>query len=373
MAKGFQAEVRVRHDGKVVNGKSLASLLSLGADAGCRLTLLASGPDEQEALRALQDAVAAGLGEEDEIEEALIGLPEWRPSGSAVSVPGIAASPGIAIGPLWHLRRRRLVVERTARDPRAQEGKLRGGIESARAELRDLYEEVKAKSGAGKASIFRAHEAFLDDPDLEREAVAAIRAGTSAGWSWREVINARADELSKVADPLVAARAVDLRDVGERVLRFLAASDDAEVQLPDHPVIMVAEDLAPSDTAAIDPARVVGFATALGGGTSHTAIIARALGIPAMVGAGPAVLDQGQGEVAVLDGQTGTLWLQLSGEDLAAAAAAQRDIAALRDREYQRAISRRSCAMGTASRWRRTSPLPGRRRLRWRPGLKASG
>ena len=336
VAKGFQAEVRVRHDGKVVNGKSLASLLSLGADAGSTLTLFASGPDDQEALRALQDAVASGLGEkQEEAEEAVPELPEWRPSGSATGVPGIAASPGIAIGPLWHLKRRRLVVERTARDPRVEEGRLRSGIESARAELRDLYEEVRAKSGAGKASIFRAHEAFLDDPDLEREAVAAIRAGTSAGWSWREVTNARAEELSKVEDPLVAARAVDLRDVGQRVLRFLAESDDAETQLPDHPVILIAEDLAPSDTAAIDPARVVGFATALGGGTSHTAIIARALGIPAMVGAGPALLDLNQDEVAVLDGQTGNLWLHLTDEDLAAAAATQQDIAALRDREYQ--------------------------------------
>ena len=79
----------------------------------------------------------------------------------------------------------------------------------------------------------------------------------------------------------------------------------------------------------------MGFATALGGGTSHTAIIARALGIPAMVGAGPAVLNQNQGEVAVLDGQTGNLWLHLTDEDLAAAAATQQDIAALRDREYQ--------------------------------------
>ena len=133
---------------------------------------------------------------------------------------------------------------------------MRSAIESARAELRDLYEAVRAKSGAGKASIFRAHEAFLDDPDLAREAVAAIRTGTSAGWSWREVTNARAQELSKVEDPLVAARAVDLRDVGQRVLRFLAESDDAEAQLPDHPVILIAEDLAPSDTAAIDQVNV---------------------------------------------------------------------------------------------------------------------
>ena len=317
VAKGFQAEVRVRHDGKVVNGKSLASLLSLGADAGSTLTLLASGPDEEEALRALQDAVASGLGEEEEeADEA----PSRCRSGGPRVLP--SACPGSR--PRRGLRSARCGTSSGGagrgahrQRPAAEEGKLRSGIESARAELRDLYEEVKAKSGAGKASIFRAHEAFLDDPDLEREALAAIRTGTSAGWSWREVINARAEELSKVEDPLVAARAVDLRDVGQRVLRFLAESDDAEAQLPDHPVILIAEDLAPSDTAAIDPARVVGFATALGGGTSHTAIIARALGIPAMVGAGPALLNQNQDEVAVLDGQTGTLWLHLGEEDLA--------------------------------------------------------
>lgn len=336
VAKGFEADIRVRHDGKVANGKSLASLLSLGADGGSTVTLLASGPDEHEALRALEDAVAAGLGEEEEEAEAAVAeLPEWRPAGPATGVPGIAASPGIAIGPVWHLKRRRLVVERTAKDPVAEEHRLRSGIESARSELRDLYEEVKAKSGAGKASIFRAHEAFLDDPDLEREAYAAIRGGESAGWAWREVIERSADELSKVDDPLLSARAVDLGDVGQRVLRFLAASDDEAPQLPGHPVILVADDLAPSDTAAIDPSRVVGFATALGGGTSHTAIIARALGIPAMVGAGPAVLATKQNAPVVLDGATGMLWLDLGDDDLAAAETAQRDIAAVRDREYQ--------------------------------------
>jgi phosphocarrier protein FPr len=126
-----------------------------------------------------------------------------------------------------------------------------------------------------------------------------------------------------------------MRDVGERVLRFLASSDDEEPQLPGHPVILIADDLAPSDTAAIDPARVVGFATALGGGTSHTAIIARALGIPAIVGAGPAVLAVQQNAPAVLDGITGTLWLDVSDDDRAAAERTQQDIAALRDREYQ--------------------------------------
>ncbi|MDQ4070905.1 MAG: phosphoenolpyruvate--protein phosphotransferase, partial [Actinomycetota bacterium] len=250
-------------------------------------------------------------------------------------VRGIAASPGIAIGPLWHLKRRRLVVERTARDPVAEERRLRKAIESARAELRDLYEDVKARSGPGKAAIFRAHEAFLDDPDLLAASGEDIRGGSSAGWAWREAIGARVSALQRVDDPLLAARAVDLGDVGQRVLRFLAETDEDEPHLPDHPVVLVADDLSPSDTAAIDPKRVVGFSTALGGPTSHTAIIARALGIPAIVGAGPAVLAPSDGTPVVLDGSAGTLWHDVEERDLEAARQAQRDIEAVRDAEYR--------------------------------------
>jgi phosphoenolpyruvate-protein phosphotransferase len=336
VASGFDADVRVRAGEKVANGKSLASLLTLGAGAGARLTVLAQGADQDAALAALVAAVAAGLGEEDEHDDG--GAPAvatWAPEGEATGVPGIGASPGIAIGPLWHLKRRNLVVERQAKDPAVEERRLRQGIQSARAELHDLYEEVKAKSGAGKAAIFRAHEAFLSDPDMEAEAVRTIGAGASAGWAWRAMIEARTGELSKVDDPLLAARAVDLGDVGQRVLRFLAHSDDEAPQLPGHPVILIADDLTPSDTAAIDPRRVVGFVTALGGPTSHTAIIARALGIPAIVGAGPSVLAQPQNAPAVLDGSTGTLWLGLSDADLKAAQGAQADLEVIRDDEHR--------------------------------------
>ena len=338
VAKRFESDVRVRHGRRVANGKSLASLLGLGADAGSTLTLLAAGADQDAALSALREAVAAGLGEEEGEEPAGPPVPAstaWAPGDTATGVPGIAASPGIAIGPLWHLKRRRLVIERTARDPAAEERRLRTALGSARAELRDLYEDVKQRSGAGKAAIFLAHDAFLDDPDLEGEVVRAIRSGLSAGWAWRERIEARAADLARLDDPLLASRAVDLGDVGQRVLRFLAEADEEEPDLPGHPVILIADDLTPSDTAAIDPARVIGFCTALGGPTSHTAIIARALGIPAIVGAGPAALAQPEGALAVLDGGTGGLWLGVSEEDLESARRAQRDLEGVRDEEHR--------------------------------------
>jgi phosphocarrier protein FPr len=339
VAKGFESDIKVRHGAKLANGKALASLLTLGAESGATLTLLARGPDQSAALDALVEAVEAGLGEAEEEDEAAgAALPQsagWEPAGPGTAVPGIPASPGLAIGPLWQLKRRRLVVERMAKDPAVEESRLRGAIESARAELLDLYEDVKSKSGAARAAIFRAHEAFLDDPDLSAEAIAAIRAGASAGWAWREVITARAAELEVVDDPLLAARAVDLGDVGQRVLRFLAETDDETAALPDHPVLMIADDLTPSDTATIDPARVVGFATALGGPTSHTAIIARALGIPALVGVGPALLSQPEEAVAVLDGYGGSLWVGLGDDDLASAEKARQHLEALRAEEYQ--------------------------------------
>ena len=338
VAKGFTSDVRVRCGDKVANGKSLAALLTLGAERDAVITLLARGDDQDDALAALVAAVDAGLGDDDAPEEeppAPSTRPAWRPDGPAVAVPGIGASPGLAIGPLWHLKRRRLVVERTAKDPAAEEQKLRAAVASARAELRELHDDVKARSGAQKAAIFRAHEAFLDDPELLAAVAWSIRSGQSAGWAWRDEIERRASELQKVDDPLLAARATDLGDVGNRVLAFLAGVDDTDAELPGHPVVLVADDLTPSDTAAIDPARVVGFCTAAGGPTSHTAIIARALGIPAIVGAGPAALAQPTGAVAVLDGSGGTLWVDLDDADLESAQRVQQDLEVVRADEYR--------------------------------------
>ena len=358
LAKGFTSDIRVRLGDRVANGKSLASLLSVGAGSGAAITLLARGDDQDAALTALREAIEGGLGEEP--AEATAGTPgataapagarstaaaapasgvaappAFRPGGDAACVPGVSASPGLAIGPLWHLRRRRLVVERTAADVGAERDRLRTALESARAELTTLHDEVAARSGAAEAAIFVAHAAFLDDPELIEATERRIAGGHSAGWAWRETVEAQAVDLRAVDDPTLAARAADLGDVGDRVLRYLAARDDAAPELPDHPVILLADDLTPSDTAGIDPATVVGFATAGGGPTSHTAIIARALGIPAVVGAGPAVLAQPAGAPSVLDGGAGTLWVGVGDADVAAAEGAQQGLADVRAEEHR--------------------------------------
>jgi phosphoenolpyruvate-protein phosphotransferase len=337
LAKEFQADVRVRQGDKVVNGKSLASLLKLGAEGGSVIRVMAQGPDEAAALQALKESVESGLGEEEEAP-AVEAAPayEWEPEPGAKVVPGIPASPGLAIGPLRHFKRTKIVVEATAKDAELEKLRLTQAIEAARTQLKDLYNEVKVRSGAGKASIFLAHAEFLDDPDLVQAVVARIEQGASAGYAWQQTIEQRVADLRKVDDTLIAERAVDLGDVGSRVLRFLAPHIDEGPLLPTEPVILAAEDLTPSDTAGLDPAFILGFCTAGGGATSHSAIIARALGIPAVVGAGPVLLHQLEGGVVILDGNRGNLYVEPGPATLAAAQQARQTMEAQREAEKLR-------------------------------------
>lgn len=331
-AKGFDAEVIVRHGAKTADGRSLGALLKLGVKAGGRVRISAQGPDAAAALDALKLQI-----EEPEEEEIRLAGPShgWAPRSVGATVPGLAASPGLAIGPVRLLRRSKIVVERTAKDPELEKGRLRDAIATARAGLLELHEEVEKKSGKAGAAIFLAHVEFLADRGLLRRTGERIDQGESAGWAWQQAIEAEAGALAKVDDPLLAARATDLRDVGTRVLRNLAEVVEEEKTLPASPAILLADDLTPSDAATLDPACVLGFCTAGGGPTSHSAIIARSLGIPAVVGVGPSVMNQPEGAMAVLDGDSGNLYIDPSGEDLRAAREAQSSLAGLRDAEHR--------------------------------------
>ncbi|MBS1229516.1 MAG: phosphoenolpyruvate-protein phosphotransferase [Proteobacteria bacterium] len=341
IAKQFESEIRVRHQTKVANGKSLVSLLKLGADKHASLRIMARGSDEDAALKALAAAVEHGLEDEAEATQASAAGPALLLE--ARSIPGIAASPGLAIGPLRRFRREKIVVAATASDAALEQTRLSQAIVTAKLQLRELHDELKARCGAARAAIFRAHEEFLDDPDLIDATLLLIRAGHSAGWSWRQSIEERAREVSALDDALLKERAVDLQDVGRRVLRLLADTLEDEPGSFDTPVILVAEDLSPSDTARLDPALIIGICTAGGGPTSHTAIIARSLDIPAIVGAGPALMHQADDTQCILDGDSGNLYLEPGEADLALARQAQQQWQARREAEllacYQPAIT----------------------------------
>jgi phosphoenolpyruvate-protein phosphotransferase len=335
VAGRFDAEVRVRYGGRTVNGKALASLLQLGAVSGAALCISASGLDADAALAALRDAVESGLGDEDEAGLPADG-PTWTPPPGTHAVAGIPASPGVAIGPLFQFRSARVVAtDRLEHDPAAARRQLQQALETAREQFGDIHDSVAARSGKAQAAIFNAYQTLLRDEDLVADVGALIDQGHCVAWAWDRVVSSRVAGLRQVPDERVAARAADLHDVGQRVLRLLAGTEQGAPQFPDEPVILVAEDLTPSDTARLDPRRILGFCTVSGGPTAHTAIIARSLDIPAVVGAGPQVLEQPEGATAVLDGAAGRLYLDPGAEALASARSFQAELRRRRDRDFE--------------------------------------
>lgn len=335
LAKSFASEIRVRHGDRVANGKSLMALLKLGVEQGSTIRLMAQGGDADRALQALKQAVEAGLEEEEEAPEPMLDpLPALDLEAEAIT--GVPASPGLAIAPVFRFQRSRLVFSATTTDATAEVSRLRQAIATAQVELAELYETVYQRSGAAKAAIFQAHREFLDDAEIVDDAIDRIShdstgSSRSAAWAWQQTIEDRANALAALQDPTLAGRAADVRDVGQRVLKQLADRVEAGSDLPDHPVIILADDLSPSDTASFDPARIQGFCTAVGGPTSHSAIIARSLGIPAVVGAGAAILSLDNGVAAILDGDHGKLYLSPSEADRSKAEQALLDRQAQRD------------------------------------------
>jgi phosphocarrier protein FPr len=340
LAKSFQATVRVRSGERVADGKSLISLLKLGVESGARLRVMAEGPDAEQALATLRGAVENGL-EDEAAAAAEAATPVFQAQQAvhyeARTAAGISASPGIAIGPIRQFVRAKIVVEATAHDPAAELKKLDRAIETAKRELEDVFNEVWKKSGPAKAGIFKAHAEFLEDPEMLEAARAFIRDGRSAGWGWQRTYEERAGILASMKDAVLAARSADLRDVGRRVLKLVAETIEDEPQLPDEPVILVADDLTPSDTARLDPRFALGLCTAGGGPTSHTSIIARSLDIPAVVSVGDSVLDIEPGTPAILDGNGGVLVVAPTEADEAQARQA------LVDHQAQREAERRAC------------------------------
>lgn len=312
LAQHFNGELRVRligDEGVGVSVKSLSRLLSLGARRGQMLHFSAEPSIAADALPALQAALESGLGEAvepllaeqaEDLLPAATRAPLAPPAGSQLMA--VAASPGIAIGPA--------LVRVFPRFAYAEQGQ---GVDAERQRLDAARTVVSAQiqrlvDGAGVASIreiFSAHLAMLDDPALVEDIQARLLAGASAEAAWHGEIEAAAQRQEALHDALLAERAADLRDIGRRVLAQLCGISLPEE--PREPYILVMDEVAPSDVAGLDRQRVAGILTARGGATAHSAIIARALGIPAVVGAGEAVLALAQNTVLLLDGDSGLL------------------------------------------------------------------
>jgi phosphocarrier protein FPr len=351
LAKQFQSTIKIRHGEKQVNAKSLISVLTLGVARGQQITVDVSGDDEEHAAAAIAAAVRDGLGEGPDAGTHVTNGHAAAPSAPTVPAPaqlgplepgsvvsGVAGAPGIAIGPVFRFERAHVEVRERFAGVDQEHARLQSALEAAQHQLNELHAEVAQRSEASEAAIFQVHHEILSDPALIDAVRAAIADGRSAAEAWQSATAEHAAELAELSDALLAERAADIRDVGARVLRLLTGAAETAPSLPDEPVIVVANDLTPSETVALDPKRVLGFCTAVGGPNAHTAILARALGLPAVVSAGAGVLELAAGTQVILDGGAGLLTISPSDDLLAAARAAQRR------QQQQRAEAARSAA-----------------------------
>jgi len=320
LAAKFSSEIRIHFNGKDANGKSMASLLKLGVPGGAVLRIYAEGADADDALKALQLAVLEGLEEEETGEKALPAAQIWHPVSRGHQVGAVSASPGIALGKVFQFQSTRIVVKDSPGEIGAEEIAFKQALAQASSQITAIYDAVKQRTSKTEAAIFRAHLALLNDEELSSEVLFQIDSGHSAAWSWQKAIQKRVEELQQIDNERLAERAADMHDVGQRVLRLLAGTEHGESHLPEEPVILIADDLSPSDTARLDPKRILGLCTASGGPTSHTAIIARSLDIPAIVGAGSSVLELENGTSCILEGTAGQLYIEPSEADLVSAA-----------------------------------------------------
>lgn len=224
---------------------------------------------------------------------------------------GIAASSGIAIGPAYCYVIPDLHVPVRSRETVEQElARFNRACAQANAELQELHDSLMQRASDKQATIFEAHQMMLDDPMLLNKIRSAVDAGEIIEQAVVTATEDIAKQLAGMDNELFAARAVDIQDVGRRILRILLGLPDSELNNIKEPSIIVAYDLTPSDTAKLDPQMTLGFCTVSGGLTSHSAILARTLGIPAIVALGDELVKVvSSGTELVLDGQEGSLYV----------------------------------------------------------------
>jgi multiphosphoryl transfer protein len=239
-------------------------------------------------------------------------------------IKGVGAAPGIAVGPIFHFKQVELDIDRADAVSADETLGLKEALDCAKEQLTELHQQMTENKLGNEAAIFEAHREILDDPDLMEAVQARIQLGQTPLKAWQVTIDERAAAIAALNDPLLAARSDDLRDVGKRVLRLMLGIKENGSAMPETPVVVVARELSPSDTASFDPERVLGFGIVEGGPTSHIAILARALGLPAIVGVHESMLALEENTPVILNGNDGTLTVNPAADVLERAKLSQR-------------------------------------------------
>ena len=333
--------VKVRHGNEVADARNLVGLLQLGLRQGDKITVSAEGEDAAAGLARVQARIT-GLSAQEQADAAKAAAraaaqPQrgWQPPRELPFLQGLPASPGLAIGRLHVLSTHAPEVADAPASLIDGGNALNEALTATRQQMVALIDDTARRLGPQDAAIFKAQAELLNDSDLITLTCQLMVEGHGVAWAWAEAVNRLAARLSALGNPVLAARAADLRDVGRRVLAKLdpAAVGASLSDLPDEPCLIAATELSPSDTASLDMNRVLGLAMSQGGPTSHTAILARTLGLPAVVAGGAALEETASGTMAIIDGLNGRIYLAPEAADIASAQAWAADLQAQREAE----------------------------------------
>ena len=227
-----------------------------------------------------------------------------------ITIQGKGVSTGVAAGPLYFYQRAKAEIVRTVvADVEAEWKRFKDAQAKAIDQLGALAEKARAEAGDEAALLFETHQMMAEDLDYEEAIEEAIKGGLNAEAVLTDVREQFAEMFASMDDAYMQARAADVKDVSNRIIGILTGAVQGGID-SDVPVILASDDLAPSETVQLDKSKILGFITEGGSGSSHTAILARTMGIPAIIGVGDQLKKEYAGREVIVDGGTGTAVLE---------------------------------------------------------------
>ncbi|MEY2912491.1 MAG: hypothetical protein RLZZ184_1800 [Cyanobacteriota bacterium] len=311
-ASRYKSQIQVQNLTRgtaAVRSDSINQVATLGARQGHELLITATGTDAQAALTALKALIVNNFGEDDSVVKPQNVTPQKVIPATEGELLGIAASPGIAIAPVVHYETVPIcITQHNVENVEIEWQRLQASMQVAKQEVQALLSHAYLL-GDAEAAIFDAHLLFLEDPVLlESVRKHIFEKHINAEAAWQAAVDEVANSYDQLEDTYLQERVADLVDIGMRVLRILLGNASANLEITT-PSIVLATDLTPSDTARLDPTQVIGICTTLGSATSHSAIIARTLGIPTVLGVDAKILKVESGTLMALDGESGKAWI----------------------------------------------------------------
>jgi phosphocarrier protein FPr len=332
-AKESTVVLRIRHEKKSADPRNLVALLHLGIKEGDRLVISADSPGAEQALEQFITVIRSLSAQEKEQSAKAQMLqkpatkttstkPSWAADITMECITGLSASPGFCFGKVFYIDPQDIEVPDNPIGLDRGATLLEEAVSKAKQQLKAVMDDTGRRLGATDATIFKTHSAFLEDRDLIAACAAHMANGHGPAWSWKNAVEEIAKSFEVIDNPVLAARAADIRDAGRRVLDFLLPEDAAtrkKHNLPDEKTIIIAKDMSPADMAELDPQKTLGIITIFGSPASHMAILARTMGVPTIVACGTEILAVSEGEQVIVDGDGGCVCYNPSPEALEAA------------------------------------------------------